>query len=81
MRKYWDEQDPAMLFGGSKSELKTKLLEKIESLHKLEKVWQEAYFNLMEKEEIIRKEEKELKEALTEFINVYKKRSGKTSKR
>ena len=36
----------------------------------LEKEWQEIYFALLFKEEEIRKEEKVLKEALSDFINI-----------
>ena len=57
------------------------LLEKTDKLHHLEKDWQEIYLGLIKKEEEIRKEEKELKDSLSEFIGVYKKSLNKDKKR
>jgi len=72
MREYWEKQQPEILLKNVSGDLKNKLMNKTNKLHKLEKEWQEVYFHLMEKEDLIRKEEKELKGDLSEFINLYK---------
>ncbi len=76
MREYWQKQQPEILMKNVSGELKQKLMMKTERLHTLEKEWQEIYFNLLSKEEDIRKEEKELKETLSEFMNLAKAVSG-----
>lgn len=72
MREYWQKQQPQLLLKNVSGELKSRLMDKTDKLHTLEKEWQEVYFNLLAKEEQIRKEEKELKEALSEFMNIVK---------
>jgi len=72
MREYWENQQPELLFKNFGGELKTKLNEKSEKMHKLEGEWQEIYFSLLSKEKEIRKEEKELKESLSEFLILFK---------
>ena len=73
MREYWEKQQPELLLKNISGELKIKLLEKTNKLHMMEKEWQNIYFNLLSKEEQIRKEEKELKESLSEFMDLIKK--------
>jgi hypothetical protein len=80
MREYWERQQPELLMKNVSGELKNKLMEKTNKLHKLESDWQETYFVLLSKEEQIRKEEKELKDALSEFISLFKNSSGKKEK-
>ncbi len=72
MREYWQKQQPQLLLKNISGELKGRLMDKTDKLHTLEKEWQEVYFNLLAKEEQIRKEEKELKDALSEFMNIVK---------
>ncbi len=72
MREYWEKQKPEILLKNIGGDLKNRLTEKTDKLHKLEKEWQEVYFHLLTKEEEIRKEEKELKESLSEFIDLIK---------
>ena len=73
MKDYWAKQNPQIILNNLNTELKNKLLSKINKLHQLEKDWRSSYFNLITKEEEIRKEEKELKESLGEFISIYKR--------
>ncbi len=73
MREYWQKQQPEILLRNISGELKNKLLEQTNKLHNLEKEWQQVYFNLVAKEEEIRKEEKGLKDSLSEFISLYKR--------
>jgi hypothetical protein len=76
MREYWQKQQPELMLKNVSGELKQKLTSKTDKLHALEKDWQEIYFNLLSKEEEIRKEEKELKQSLAEFIDTLKRTIG-----
>lgn len=76
MREYWQKQQPELMMKNISGELKQKLSAKTERLHVLEKEWQEIYFSLLSKEEQIRNEEKELKDALAEFIDTLKRTIG-----
>jgi hypothetical protein len=76
MREYWQKQQPELMLKNVSGELKQKLTTKTDRLHALEKEWQEIYFNLLSKEEEIRKEEKELKDSLAEFIDTLKRTIG-----
>ncbi len=73
LRQYWKQQRPEMLLKIFGAELREKILKKSDSLHSLEKEWQEIYFALLSKEEALRKEEKELKQMLGEFVGLCKK--------
>lgn len=75
MKSYWDKQAPEKILSTFGGETKEKLLAQVEKLHGLEKDWQTSYLTLMECEEKIRDEEKQLKEALTQFIDLYKRTS------
>jgi len=75
MREYWEKQQPEILLKNISGELKNKLVGKTNKLHELEKEWQEVYFQLLAKEEAIRKEEKELKESLSEFLGLFKRKA------
>jgi len=72
MREYWEKQQSEILLKNVSGDLKIRLVEKTDKLHQLEKEWQEVYFHLLTKEEAIRKEEKDLKDLLSEFINLFK---------
>jgi hypothetical protein len=76
MREYWQKQQPEILLKNISGELKDKLMNKTERLHQLEREWQEVYFHLMTKEDEIRKEEGELKAALSEFVDMHKRTFG-----
>jgi len=81
MRDYWEKQSPEVILKSIGVDLKDKLMGKIDNLHDLEKEWQEIYFKLIAKEEEIRKEEKELKDSLSEIITLFKKSVGKKDKK
>jgi len=81
MREYWEKQQPDILLNAISNDLKIDLLEKTNKLDQLEKEWQEIYFKLLSKEEEIRKEEKELKDSLSEFMNVFKAASRRNRRR
>lgn len=81
MREYWKKQKPEMLLKNFGGESKVKLLEKIDKLHGLEKEWQDVYLNLLNCENKIREEEKDLKVALSEFVTFYKKSFNPKNKR
>ncbi len=78
MREYWEKQQPEMLLKNVSGELKNRILEQTNKLHSLEKDWQEIYFSLMAKEEEIRKDEKDLKDSIAEFIGIYKRAPSKS---
>ncbi len=78
MREYWEKQQPEILLKNVSAELKNRILEQTNKLHSLEKDWQEIYFNLMAKEEEIRKDEKDLKDSIAEFIGIYKRSPSKS---
>jgi hypothetical protein len=80
MREYWEKQQPDLLLKNISGDLKNRLMEKTEYLHKLEKDWQEIYFHLLSKEEEIRKEEKALKESLSEFVELFRKSVAERNK-
>jgi hypothetical protein len=75
MKSYWDKQAPEKILSTFGGETKERLLAQVEKLHGLEKDWQASYLTLMECEEKIREEEKQLKEALAQFIDLYKRTS------
>jgi hypothetical protein len=81
MREYWEKQQPELLLKNISGDLKNRLMEKTEHLHLLEKEWQEIYFHLLSKEEEIRKEEKVLKDSLSEFMELFKRSSTERKKR
>lgn len=73
MRSYWENKKPELIMKNVGSDLKDKISTKTDKLHRLEQDWQDIYFKLTSKEEEIRAEEKELKEAIAEYVTVCKK--------
>lgn len=73
MKEYWHQQKPELLLKSVGGELKQKLLEKTDKLHALEKEWQDSYFEVLTKEDKIRKEESELKKILSDLMDLYQK--------
>lgn len=77
MRNYWEKQkssNPMSVIGRNFQE---KIKEKTVKLQALEREWQAVYFQLVEKEEELRKEEHELKKVLAEFVDLCKARKKK----
>lgn len=74
MKNYWEKQKSNSMIQILGKDFQDKITKKIILLQELEKSWQDTYFNLMEKEEKIKEQEKELKKMLAEFIGFCKKR-------
>ncbi len=72
MKGYWEKQKESSVIKIIGKDFKEKINEKTEKLQKLEKEWQGTYFQMLEKEEEIRKEEQELKKVLAEFVGLCK---------
>jgi hypothetical protein len=77
MKKYWEKQKKGSIVSIVGGKFKEEISEKTTNLQKIEKEWQDIYFQLIEKEEEMRNEERELKKILAEFVAVCKKRKGK----
>lgn len=75
MREYWkNQQDPPLMQVLGRN-FKEKITERLNKLQGLEREWQNTYFDLVEKEEEIREQERELKKIMAEFVEVCKKRT------
>ncbi len=80
MRNHWEKQkssDPISIIGRN---FREKIKERTSKLQGLEREWQSTYFQLVEKEEELRKEEHELKKLLAEFVDLCKARKKKRKK-
>lgn len=80
MRNYWEKQKPELVLRNMNSDLVNNLKEKIAKFHDLEKEWQEIYVTMLGKEEEMREDEEELKEMLSQFIKICKRKMGKRDK-
>jgi len=74
MRSYWEDNKADMIIRNFGSEYRQKINEKIKRLQELEEDWREIYFKLIKKEEEMKGEEKDLKETLSEFVDICKRR-------
>ncbi len=74
MKNYWEKQKSNSMIQILGKDFQDKITKKIILLQELEKSWQDIYFNLIEKEEKIKEQERELKKMLAEFIGFCKKR-------
>lgn len=74
MKNYWKNQKTVFALNNLGKEFKEKIEEKTKNLKKLEKEWQDTYFKMIDQEEEIREEEAELKELLSQFVEVCKKK-------
>ena len=74
MKNYWEKQKSSSMIQALGKDFQDKITKKISLLQDLEKGWQGIYFNLIEKEEEIKEQERELKKMLAEFIGFCKKR-------
>jgi len=81
MRSYWEKQKAPSIIKILGKNFKEEVAEKTSKLQQLEKEWQDVYFELIEKEEEIREQERELKSILAKFVELCKKRDkGKEKK-
>ncbi len=74
MKSHWENQKSSSVIQALGSDFQDKITKKISLLQELEKSWQDIYFDLIEKEEQIKEQERELKKMLAEFIGFCKKR-------
>lgn len=74
MRSYWEGQKEEVLLRSLGKNFKKLISEHTEKMQELEREWQEVYFELMEKEEEIREEEKALKKVMAELVQVANRR-------
>lgn len=74
MKNYWEKQKSNSMIQILGKDFQDKITKKISFLQELEKSWQDTYFDLVEKEEKIKEQERELKKMLAEFIGFCKKR-------
>lgn len=72
MRNYWEDNKAGILIQSFGDEYKKKINEKVKILQALEEDWRATYFQLVKKESVMKKEEKELKETLSEFVELCK---------
>jgi hypothetical protein len=81
MRSYWEDNKADIIIKSFGSEYKQKINDRIKHLQELEADWREIYFKLIKKEEDMKKEEKMLKEILSEFVELCKRRGGNEEKK
>jgi hypothetical protein len=75
MKGYWEGNKADVIIESFGAEYKMQINEKIKALQDLEEDWREIYFRLVKKEEEMKKEERELKEILAEFVNLCKRKT------
>lgn len=81
MRNYWEGNKADIIIQSFGEEYKRKINEKIRDLQELEGDWREIYFRMIKKEEEMKKEERALKELLSEFVNLCKGRKNGDNKK
>ncbi len=74
MKKHWHKQKNEMIIRSLGKEFKDKIDTKMKNLQKLESDWQKIYFNLITKEEEIKKEELEMKKIIRDFLAIFNKK-------
>jgi hypothetical protein len=78
MKDYWGSQKKEIVIKSLGKNFKEKIETKIEQLKNMESEWQTIYFELIKKEEEIKKEENELKKIISEFVEMCNRRKDKT---
>lgn len=83
MKGYWEGNKSDIIIKSFGAEYKRQINDKVKVLQKLEEDWREIYFRLVKKEEEMKKEERELKETVSEFVNLCKgrKHNGEEEKK
>jgi hypothetical protein len=76
MKEYWKEKKDEIILENIGKELKTRIDSHMKQLQKLEGEWQKIYFDLISKEDEMKNQEKKLKEVISEFTEVFKKRGN-----
>lgn len=75
MKGYWEGNKADIIIKSFGAEYKRQITDKVKILQELEEDWREIYFRLVKKEEEMKKEERELKETVSEFVNLCKRRN------
>jgi hypothetical protein len=76
MKEYWEKQKDEFITETIEKEFKERINERMNNLQKLEAEWQEIYINLIQKEEEMKKEEKNIKKIIKDFSEVFKKKGN-----
>jgi len=76
MKGYWEGNKQDILIQSFGEKYKKEINERIKILQKLEGDWRGIYFKLIKKEEEMKKEERELKDTLSEFVELCKQKKG-----
>ncbi len=74
MKGYWEGNKADIIIQSFGAEYKRQINDKVRALRELEEDWREIYFRLIKKEEEMKKEERELKETVSEFVSLCKRR-------
>ena len=80
MKAYWNSQKKASVLDVMAKSFKEKISKKVSELQKLEKDWQTVYFELVEKEELIKESEAGLREMVSEFMIICKDKKNAMEK-
>jgi hypothetical protein len=76
MKEYWEKQKDEFITEAVEKEFRSRINEKMDALQKLEAEWQEIYINLIQKEEEMKKEEKNIKKTIKDFADVFKQKGN-----
>lgn len=76
MKEYWENQKNEFITETVEKEFKARINERMHKLQKLESEWQERYIKLVEKEEEMKKEEKNIKKIIKDFSEAIKKKGN-----
>lgn len=76
MKEYWEKQKNEFITETVEKEFKARINERMHHLQKLESEWQEIYIKLVEKEEEMKKEEKNIKKIIKDFSEVVKRKGN-----
>ncbi|MFA5857105.1 MAG: hypothetical protein WC867_07110 [Candidatus Pacearchaeota archaeon] len=80
MKKHWEGKKNNTVIKMLSKNFQERISEKTKNLKDLEKEWQNIYFNMVEKEEEIKEQEKELKMMLADFVEICKRKSKENEK-
>lgn len=80
MKSYWNSQKRVSVLDIMAKNFKEKIAGKVSELQKLERDWQNVYFDLVEKEELIKEAEAGLREMVSEFMTICKDKKEAMSK-
>ncbi len=76
IENYWEKQKGKLIMGSVAATFRDRINQKSSLIKKLEREWQNLYFELVDKEEEIKEQEQELKKLLNEFAKICKRRGN-----